>query len=447
MLLDEAYRGSVWVAGELHRVRHTQRGHLYFELVEKGEGDSIVGKLDAVIWRTDHQRIHRLLRAHEAALREGQQIRCRAQIDFYPPMGRLQLVVRDVDPYFTLGRLARRRAETLAALQAAGLLERNAARPLPPAPLRLALVTAADSAAYHDVLSGLRESGYGFLVWHLAAAVQGPRAEAELAAAFARLAETAGDGRAAFRPDAVLLVRGGGARTDLAVFDSRVVAEAVARCPFPVLTGLGHETDQTVADRVAHTALKTPTRVAAFVAERVAVSEQTYRALRDAIAAAARQRLAAGRAALRGGERVAVTAQRRLQAAHGRLREAVRGVGVLARARLRQARREIADGSLRTERAAGRLLERARRRPPLLAERIAERAKGRLRRAAAVVDGHARLCAQLAPDRILARGFSVTRTMDGTIVRRAGQVAPGGRLQTELAEGRIESVVSPEEIG
>lgn len=436
----------MWVAGELHRVRHSDRGHLYFELVEKGRGDGIVGKLDAVIWRTDHMRIRRVLRAHEAALREGQRIRCRIQLDFYPPMGRLQAIVRDVDPLFTLGQLALRRAETLAALDAAGLLDKNGALPLSPVPTRLVLITAQDSAAYHDVVSGLKEGGYAFQVLHIAASVQGARAEHELAAAFGRVARLAAED-SKWRPEAVILARGGGARTDLAVFDSRAVAEAVARCPLPVLTGLGHETDETVADRVAHTALKTPTRVAAFVVERMIEAEAAYLTLRTAIVDAARARVESGRRALGRGERVALAAQRRIETARGALREAARAIGIVARGRLRQARGQSEDGAVRVATAAQRRLRRAQAAPEQAARRVAERAGAKVQRLATVIEGHARLCTELSPSRILARGFSITRTADGRVLRQSSDAAPGVRLQTELATGRIESIVTSEENG
>ncbi len=128
--LGEAFP-AVWVAGEAQRVRPSQRGHLYFELIEKGERDEIVGKLEAVIWKTDfaarppHARRHR-----PAARRRHADPRAAASLDFYAPGGRMQLCVREVDPAFTLGLLELRRRETLAALAAAGLLERNRGLPL-----------------------------------------------------------------------------------------------------------------------------------------------------------------------------------------------------------------------------------------------------------------------------------------------------------------------------
>jgi exodeoxyribonuclease VII large subunit len=280
--LGEAF-SSLWVAGEVQRFRESQRGHVYFELVEKDASDGVCGKLEAVVWARDWQRVRRALAATGQRIEEGMAIRCRGGIDFYGVGGRLQLVVREVDPVFTLGMLERRRRETLAALEAAGLLDLNRALALPEPPLSIALVTSHGSAAYHDFLATLGESGYGFRVLSIHASVQGQRAEREIVSALA-LAGRSG-------VDCVVLVRGGGARSDLAVFDSRGVAEAVARSPLPVLTGLGHEIDEAIADRVAHLALKTPTKVAELLVERVARCDRAAAGLAAELARAARERL------------------------------------------------------------------------------------------------------------------------------------------------------------
>jgi exodeoxyribonuclease VII large subunit len=163
VFLGEAFP-SVWVVGEMHRIRPSAKGHLYFELVEKGAQDDIVGRLEGVIFRSDLVRVKAILRRSGMELLEGRDLRCRGSVDVFAASGRLQLVVRDVDPVFSLGSLERRRREILAALESAGLLDRNRALPMPPLPLRIGLVTSPESAAYHDFMSSLRASGYAFEV-------------------------------------------------------------------------------------------------------------------------------------------------------------------------------------------------------------------------------------------------------------------------------------------
>ena len=430
--LAEAFP-AVWVVGEAQRVRPSARGHVYFELVEKGDRDEIVGKLDVVIWQRDFQKVQRLLAASEQRLTDGVQIRCRGSIDFYAPGGRLQLCVREVDPAFTLGLLERRRRETLAALTAAGLLEKNRGLPLSELPFTLALITSHGSAAYHDFLSGLAESGYGFRVLFLHAAMQGKEAEREVVSALAALA--------GLGVDCAVLIRGGGSRTDLAAFDSRSIAEAIARAPFPVLTGLGHEIDQSIADLTAHTAFKTPTKVAEFLIERMARAELQLEEVRRRLLREAQEPLRAGREALGRAERGVHLARMRLAAAGARIDEHARTLARLGRSALREAeRRREALSSRLAEIAPRRLagLEKAR---VYLGERIAGAGRGRLREAAATVQGIERLCQQLDPQRTLERGFSLTRDAAGALVRQPGQARPGDLVTTRVAGGDFKSRV------
>jgi exodeoxyribonuclease VII large subunit len=442
---------AVWVAGEVARCKQGTRGHVYFELIEKGEHDSIVGKLDAVIWNADFQRVKRMLAATGQRLADGVQIRCRGNLDFYGAGGRLQLTIREVDPAFTLGLLELRRRETLAALEAAGLMARNRALALPELPLALALVTSEGSAAYHDFLSGLRESGYGFRVLFVHASVQGRDSEREVVSALRALAEIAAlpglPASNAMRIDCVVLIRGGGSKTDLAAFDSRAIAEAIALAPFPVLTGLGHEIDRSIADLVAHTALKTPTKVAEFLVERVArlddAVEELRRALRrEALAPLARAREALGRA-----ERGVSLARLRLAGAGAHVEEHARTLARLGRGALRAALRR--SDQLRSRlavaapRGAGRAEQERRRR----AERAWGAARGHLRAARATLQGMERLAAQLDPQRTLERGFSITRDAGGRLLRHPAEVTDGALLISRLAGGLLHSRVQAGESG
>ena len=430
--LGEAF-SSVWVVGEAQRVRPSARGHVYFELVEKGDHDEIVGKLDAVIWKNDALKISRLLAASEQRLADGVQIRCRGSLDFYAPSGRLQLCIREVDPAFTLGLLERRRRETLAALAAAGLLEKNRGLSLCDLPLTIGLITSYKSAAYEDFLSGLAESGYGFRVVFIHAAVQGREAEREVASALASLA--------GIGIDCAVLIRGGGSRSDLAAFDSRVIAEAIAAAPFPVLTGLGHEIDRAIADMTAHTAFKTPTKVAEFLVECVGRSEQELINVRRSLLREAMEPLRAGREALGRAERGVSLARMRLAAAGARIEEHARALARLGKSGLRQAERRQDTLRERLAELAPRQLAAARRERRRLGERVAGVARGHLREAQATLHGIERLCHQIAPERTLERGFSLTLDPVGKSVRHPDQVRAGDLITTRVAGGSFESRV------
>jgi exodeoxyribonuclease VII large subunit len=421
------------VAGEVQRLKPSARGHLYFELVEKGERDEITGKLDAVVWKGDWLRVQRALAATGQKLGEGMQIRCRGSLDFYGPGGRLQLCIREIDPTFTLGLLEIRRRETLAALQAAGLLERNRALPLSELPLTLALITSHGSAAWHDFLSGLQESGYGFRVLFVHASVQGREAEREVVSALASLA--------GLPIDCAVLIRGGGSRSDLAAFDSRAIAEAIAGAPFPVLAGLGHEIDTSIADLVAHTTFKTPTKVAEFLVERIARQELAVEELHRRLLREAEEPLRAAREALGRAERGVELARMRLAAAGHRIEEMARALGRLGKSAMRRAERQSDELRIRLASQAPRVLESNERERSRLGGRIAASARSRLRETAAKLQGMERLCAQLGPERTLERGFSITRTAAGAVVRQPDQAAPGAILITQLSGGSITSRV------
>jgi exodeoxyribonuclease VII large subunit len=434
--VQELLRGafaSVWVTGEVARYRPSAAGHHYLDLVEKGEGDRIVGTLSAVVWRGEWARIRTVLERAGERLTDGLAVRCRVTLDFYPPGGRLQAQIREIDPTFTLGELERRRRETIEALAAAGLLEANRALPLADLPLAVGLVTSHGSAAYHDFLSTLGESDYGFRVLFVHAAVQGAEAERGVASALELLGRTA--------VDVVALVRGGGSRTDLAAFDSRAIAEAVARCPKPVLTGLGHEIDTSVADLAAHRAFKTPTKVAEFLVARLADAEVVAARAAARLVAAARPALGGARERLLDAERRALAARVRLERAGARLSALLEALGRASRRALRTAKAGAAEVGARIGRAAPRALERFERAREVAAWRLVGTGRSRVAEAAARVEGRERLVAGLSPARTLARGFTITRAAGGRLVRRPEDAPPGTRLITETAAGTLASRV------
>lgn len=431
-LAQEAFP-SVWVTGEINRLRHHRSGHCYFELIEKGESDEIVGKLDAVAWRTVYAQIRRTLAKTDQTLTEGQQVRCRVQVDFYPPHGRLQLIVREIDPVFALGELARRRREILRSLAATGQLERNQALDLDPLPLRVGLVTSHDSAAYHDFVSSLAESGLGFRVSFVHAAVQGRRAESEVASALHLLTRSP--------IDCVVLVRGGGSRSDLASFDSQQIAEAIAASPVPVITGLGHQIDLSIADMAAHTALKTPTQAAEFLVQRVREAERRLIELRSRLAESARIRVRSGRESLGRAKQGFMVARYRLQAARRTFENLAHSLPLAASRACRGLSLRLGAIERRLMVSPAPSLRSARRRNREISRAMVASSTTQLREWNAKVEGWERLFIELSPSRVLARGFSITRDLEGRALRDPDSVRVGEQIQTELAGGSLTSRV------
>ena len=432
MTLTEVFP-PVWIAGEVQRVRQSQAGHLYLELVEKGEGDRVVAKLEAVVWRSAWQRVRRTLEKAGQPLADGQEIRCLADVDFYGPFGRLQIVVREIDVVYGMGMLERRRRETLAALEAGGLMAKNGELDLALLPLNLALITSEGSAAYHDFISTLESSGYGYRVTILHSAVQGQGAEAELLAALAVASQAA--------VDAVVVIRGGGSKTDLAAFDSRAVAEAIARSPLPVLTGLGHQTDESIADRVAHRAFKTPTGVGEFLVERIREQEARLRHVADALRRQAQSPIRRSADLLNRASRRLLGARHPVRREAERLQRVAEGLQRRSAERLRAGRRRIDVAAERVVDEASRAIERQDAATHQIAERLVPAARARIREAEAVVAGWERLVEQISPARLLARGFSITRDEEGRVVLDPAELQSGDVVETEVAGGRFQSKV------
>jgi exodeoxyribonuclease VII large subunit len=408
-----AFPRSVWVRGEVQALHVSRNQHCYFELVEPHDRrDQVRAAIRVALFRDDRPAVNRALREAGLQLADGVEVRIRARVDFWPPAGRLQLVMAGVDPSFTVGRLAADRERLLRRLAAEGVLRRNASRPLPAVPLRVGLVASGGSAAYRDFLEELEGSGYAFAVAHGDVRVQGAAASRRIVWALRRLAD--------LPLDVVVVVRGGGARSDLAPFDTELVARAITEMPVPVLTGIGHETDRTVADEVAHTATKTPTAAAALLVEAVDAYVARLAWVAHRVSARARG--------------VGALARRELDAVAGRLRRAVPAGLDRERRTVDAQRRRVLELGRRGTRSAARA--RARRQDAAVAS-----ARRGLRAAATRVDGADARLRALDPRRVLERGYTITRDERGAVVRAAADVGPGSVLTTETGAGRVRSRV------
>lgn len=415
--LEQAMPHGVWVAGEIRSINRSRNGHVYFDLVEPADtpGAAPDALVPVVLFRDNKDRVNRLLKRHGDPIRmtDGVVIRVQGVVDYYPPQGRIQLRMSTIDPTYTLGVLAADRDALLTRLGEEGLLRANGARSLTAVPQRVAVVTSIGSAAHADIVTVFEASGIAFTLVEVDTAVQGLGAEHAVAAAIS----AAGDADV----DVVIVARGGGSKTDLATFDHEVVARAIAAAPVPVVTGVGHDIDRSVADEVAHSATTTPTAAAQFVVARV---ETWLARLADHEAAVA----ASGRWALD-------RAEERLVGSHRTLR--IAATGALGRAEQR-----LAHGSHRLSRSARRADVSARGQLDRAVGRIDMARRHALRAAERRVDAIAARARALDPALALARGWSITRSTDGRVVRSVADVAPGSELVTRIADGTVTSTIT-----
>ena len=263
--LGDAY----WVRAEIASL--TERGHCYMELVEKAKNNSIAAKLRATCW----QHIYHLLAAYFAnetgqTLSVGMQVLLQVEVSFHAVYG-LSLNVVGIDPTFTLGDIARQRQQTILRLQEDGVMDLQRTLSMPLLPRRVAVISAADAAGYGDFCHQLQSNAAGFMfrTQLFAAVMQGEQSPASIIAALERIAAAVED------YDVVVIVRGGGATTDLRNFDDYSLAFHCANFPLPIIAGVGHTRDVSVVDMVVHTSVKTPTAAAEWLIN--AMQEQADR--------------------------------------------------------------------------------------------------------------------------------------------------------------------------
>lgn len=289
--LHHRFPDSYWVVAEVAEMTRPrqQGGHCYLTLTEPAAGAEslgFTGQARATMWGSRYAQLApAFTEATGQELRPGLRLLLRVKVTFHEQYG-FSLDVLALDPSYTVGELARQRLATLRKLQEKDLLERQQALALPLGPQRLAVISSPTAAGFQDFVRHLEEAPYDFALTLFPALMQGEDAPASIRAALDAIRPRRG------QFEVVVIIRGGGAKTDLLAFDEYGLAAAVAAFPLPVLTGIGHERDEAVVDLVAHRALKTPTAVAAFLVERLARLEAVLLDLVERVADRSRQHLA-----------------------------------------------------------------------------------------------------------------------------------------------------------
>ena len=392
LTLSRGLPDAYWVRAELSEVREAYNGHCYIELVQKAErGNALVAKARGTIWAS----IYNMLRPYfENATGQrfaaGINVLMQVTVDYHEQYG-LSLTVHDIDPTYTLGDMARRRREILQQLEAEGVLTLNKELHMPLLPQRIAVISAAGAAGYGDFCDQLMNNPYGFAFYPrlFPAVMQGDKVESSIIAAL--------DTIAAERDhwDVVVIIRGGGATSDLSGFDTYPLAANCAQFPLPIITGIGHERDDTVLDTVAHTRVKTPTAAAEYLIGALADAAAHHEALVHRLTMGLTQRLH--------------REEQRLQQLATRL-----PAGFAIMQARQQHRMAQIESTLHT--ALQHTLIKQQHRLELL-EKAVESA---------------------SPSHILKCGYTITRC-NGKVVTSASKVPQGAILTTEWADGTVTS--------
>lgn len=386
--------GYFWVEAELSEV-HENGGHCYMELVEKGpDGNTPIARASARCWRSTWEvQRPKFVSLTGQAPAAGMKVLMKVYGQFHEAYG-FSWIVTDIDPTYTLGDMAAKRRQIIETLRREGVIDLNRSLPMPLFAQSIAVVTSSNAAGYDDFCRQLEENehGFNFVVTPFWATMQGNAVEPEIINSLDEIAVRS------HRFDCVVIVRGGGATSDLSGFDSLALAEHVANFPLPVITGIGHNRDECVIDLVAHTHVKTPTAAAVLLISNL-------KRTADRIDEAER--------------RIALSVKGRLE--RERLRLARLSEGLNTRFALTKEQRE---GRLR-----------------LLGERIKAAMATRLERSAHRLDLLSQRIEAQDPALLLRRGYSIT-TVGGKAVRDAAALRPGDVVETRLEKGKVKSTVT-----
>ncbi len=397
MTLKTAFSEPVWVRAEISEMHENVSGHCYLDLIEKADDtDVLVAKQKATIWAFTYRMLKPYFESETGAtLRAGMKVLLLCEVEFHEVYG-VSLNVRDIDPAFTVGEMAVRRAEIIRRLTDDGIVDMNKQQPLAPVPQRVAVISSATAAGYGDFCDQLRNNvfGYTFYTKLFPATMQGAQTEQSVVAALDKICDFIDNF------DVVVIIRGGGATSDLVAFDNYNLALHCAQFPLPIISGIGHQRDESVVDLVAHTRVKTPTAAAEFLVARINDFEKNIDEMAQNVAFSARE----------------VVHDELL-----RLQQRIARLGVVQRVCVHHDA-ALQHLTMRLRNAAKMAISSEEKRMALV-EKSIEYAD---------------------PATLLQRGFTLT-TKHGKIVKSVCDVAPGDIVTTHLADGAFTAMVQQRE--
>lgn len=412
--LELSMPNAYWVQAELAEV-HERNGHCYMELVQMSPAKQLVAKASARCWRNTWQ----LLRPHFERL-TGQQLHAgmSVMLQVYPQFHEaygFSWIVSDINPEFTMGDMARKRQEIIRQLKEEGVYDLQKELAIPLFAKRIAVISSETAAGYGDFCNQLTDNAYGFQFQTelFPAVMQGEQVESSVIAALDHINERI----AAF--DVVVIIRGGGATTDLSGFDTLLLAENVANFPLPIITGIGHDRDESVLDMISHTRVKTPTAAAAFLIDHLA---QVYERIEDsqrALVNLVKRRMEKEQMRLqRLSSTLPVLFSLVKTRGNARLERLQTNLLAAMQQRIRDSRNNLSTFNAQFAMLHSQFITRQRHRLQLIEEKVRN----------------------LDPVLLLNRGYSIT-LKDGKVVRDASQLKAGDEIETRLKKGNVKSIV------
>jgi len=436
--LARDFPDNYWVIAEISEMKVNRKGHCYLDLVEKDEmGDRIIAKARGMVWSYTFRMLKPYFEnATGQEFKAGLKVMVHVSVEFHELYG-YSLHIADIEPSYTLGEMARRRMETIRKLEQEGIIHMNKQLPLSEVPQKIAVISSQTAAGYKDFMEQLHNNPYGYVFYPklFPAYMQGDQAESSIIDALEDIYQY----EHIF--DLVAIIRGGGAQADLSCFDQYTLAAHVAQFPLPVISGIGHEKDESVVDLVVHTKLKTPTAVADFLVNRGYQFEERLLSARDQIVQNTsrfiqtehqRQQNLSGR--------IVPNINTLIERTQTRLDRKAEKLTHLNQLFIQSQHQHLRDYSARMSNNSQRVLQNAtwelnhmkRNFPHIVTIYIQNKNKqlSNLEQAKKHLD----------PKNVLKRGFSITQK-GGQTITSAQQAEPGDTLTTRLYEGSIQSTV------
>ena len=407
---------SYWVEAELSEAREGYGGHCYMELIEKDEhSNTPIAKAHASCWRNRWMLLKpQFERVTGQRIHAGMKVLLKVHAQFHENYG-FSWIVDDIDPTYTMGDMARKRMEIIQTLKEEGVFDLQKELKLPMFCQRIAVVSSATAAGYGDFCNQLADNGYGlqFTTALFAATMQGEGVEQSVISALNRINEEWENW------DCVVIIRGGGATSDLSGFDTLALAENVANFPLPIITGIGHERDESVLDMISFQRVKTPTAAAAFLVDHLTEVYARIEDAQEAIVNYVKRRLQVERMKF---ERLSTQIPTLFSLV--KVRQSNRLDQLLNRLKVK-AERIPADGLHRLE---------------MLEARLKEPVARKLERELHRIDMLSQRAIAQDPERLLSRGYSIT-LKDGKSIKDASQLKAGEEIETRFAKGVAKAVV------
>lgn len=416
-VLQQAIPDTCWIRAEMSDVRcNASSGHCYLEFIEKHPvSGQLVARARGSIWAKTFRMLKPYFEMETGQLfASGLKVLVKVSVEFHELYG-YSLTVLDIDPAYTVGDLIRKRQEIIRQLKEEGVFSLNKELSFPTLPKRIAVITSPTAAGYEDFLNQLtnNKAGYPFYTRLFPALMQGERTEESVIAALDRVFQQ----MEYF--DVVVIIRGGGATSDLSSFDSYLLAANCAQFPLPVITGIGHERDDTVLDLVAHTRMKTPTAVAEFLIARMDRAAEELNGLQQAISLSATDRLAKQQALLQLlGSRLPVLALNQIERNRMLLQRIGNQFPIVATT----------------------LLSKKRNRLDTLSVHFRNQVEGVLMEQRRWIELTEQFVKMASPDYLLKRGYSLT-LRNGKIVKQAEELEQGDELTVRFADGEVQAQV------